>query len=397
MRKTEYDPIKTLIIILFLLLFLTDYSGSQGRDQHQNIVISEIGHIDTPEFARGVFVKGDIAYVTDMGAAMTVNNGLFIYNVSDPQNPTEIGHFYDGGRAHRIFVRDDGIVIIGDNIGGLEIINASDPYNPTKIGQFNGQYLNDFTIRGDLVYASDFLIGLRVIDISNLTHPTEIGRFDDLTRTQPIILHNNLVYVSDTNGMKILNVTDPSNITELAQYDYKVSDIQFVGNLAYMACSGHWTEPEGNGFKIFNITNPLNLVELGSFHDGGHPIDVEIIGDIAILSDMDEGIEVINVSNPSHPVKITQYYDGGNATNFQIIDDLIYVADGVDGLEILKIEGLPKISSSTSTISCTVTSSSSTATSETKDAPSFESFLIIIGLVLLRARRRKLRGKKDDI
>ncbi|MFW9993351.1 MAG: LVIVD repeat-containing protein [Candidatus Odinarchaeota archaeon] len=328
----------SILLAFFITTCLAGSAIPQGNSQE--ITLQEMGQIDTPGFARDVVIRevGStiLAYVADMGTAFgSTYGGLLIYNVSNPQHPKAMGSFYDGGRSHHIFFIEDDVALVTDNTGGLEIFNVSDPWNPDKISQFNANYINDLAVQGTIVFVTDFLDGVIALDVSNLTNPVEIGLFS-IEHVQPIKIIGNLAYVSGSNNLILLNIMDPTNITEVARYDLQVSRIQTTGNTAYMACSGSWLEP-ADGFKIMNITDPLNLEEIGSYHDGGHPIDLQVSGNTAFVSDGDEGIEVLDISNPSSIKEIAGYYDGGNATGIQVVGDLIFVADGPDGLEILRI------------------------------------------------------------
>ncbi len=380
--------ISFFLSLFVVILFSIRINHSISHIITEKYVLSELGQVDTPGYALDVAVVGDITYVTDMGSPSSEYGGLFIFNTSNPQNIIQIGHFFDGDRAHDLVVKED-IAFVADNTGGLEILNISNVAHPAKIAQFDGT-INNICITKNTVYATDWYNGLIIIDVNNLTHPTEIGRWNDIIYPQSVLVLNNLAYVGGTTSFIILNVSNPSNISKIAQYDYKVSKLQIKEDLAYLACTGMWSEPS-EGLRIFNISDPLDLIELGSFYDGGFAVDLHVFDNITLVCDVNDGIEVIDVSNPSLPVEITQYYDGGNATNFQIVDDLIYVADGVDGLEILKIEGLPKINSSMSTLDNSITASFSITTSEANDTPSFELIFIFFGVFVILT----LRGKKE--
>ncbi|MFX1253405.1 MAG: LVIVD repeat-containing protein [Promethearchaeota archaeon] len=328
MKRVKYFIASGIIFMFILNVSVVILVFSQSNNQE--ITLREIGQIDNSGFVRDVVVKDDIAYIADMAP----HGGLWIINVTNPQEPTNMGQFFDGGIAHHLFVDGD-VVFVADNIGGLEILNVTDPFNPTKIGQINGQF-NDLDVEGNIIYATDYLEGLYIFDVSNLTYPIELGRFEDVEMAQPVTIVDNLAYVTDNSGMNVLNVTDPSNITQLGQYAYNMSHIQINGDFAYLACSRSWLEKGDDGFKILDISN--NFTEIGNYTDGGKPVDLYVADDIAIIGDINDGIKVLDIHDPSNITKITHYYDGGDATDIQVVEDLIFVADGYDGLEILQME-----------------------------------------------------------
>ena len=48
-----------------------------------------------------------------------------------------------------------------------------------------------------------------------------------------------------------------------------------------------------NGFMIVNDNNLSNISKIAQFFDGGHANDVEVIGNIAYVTDMHDGLEII--------------------------------------------------------------------------------------------------------
>ncbi|MFX1512760.1 MAG: LVIVD repeat-containing protein [Promethearchaeota archaeon] len=362
-----------------------------------DIIIQEIGQIDTSGRVRDVVVIEDIAYVADMGVLpLGTNAGFLTIDVSNPSQPVKLGEFSDGGSAHHLFNNTEKeVVFIADNVGGFEVISISDPLNPTKIGHFNGHF-NDLDVKGDIVYTTDYFQGLVVLDVSNLTHPIELGRYTDLIPCQPIHVVDNIAYLTGTDVLHVLDVTDPTNITKIAQYDYKTSNIQIIENSAYMACK--------NGFFICDVSNPHEIVEIGSGLIGDYLIDIYVKGDISILSDRYNGIKILNISDPSNPTVITGYNDGGDSLDIYVVGDLIYVANGEDGLEILKISGLYETTTASSPSTTTPTSletiitdhsTNDISTTEEGDSPSFELLMVILGLIpFLNAKRRQKSKKK---
>ncbi|MFW9995470.1 MAG: LVIVD repeat-containing protein [Candidatus Odinarchaeota archaeon] len=376
MRKTGNLVVGITIAVLLLNMYLAGSANYQPDGQ--NIVLKEVGQVDTPGFARDVVVRDGIAFVADMGTATDTYGGFFTYNVSDPSNPTLMGHFYDGGRAHQVVLQDSGTVFVADNTGGLEIIDVTDPWHPVKIGQYDGGSINYFVVQESrYIYTADYTGGfVLILDAINQTHPVEIGRFS-VEHAELIAVNSNLAYVSYDSGLIILNVTNPANITELTHHEFDVKRIQFNGNIAYMVCSRSRFEP-ADGFKIMDFSDPFNPVEIGSYHDGGHPVDLHVSGNTAITSDLDDGIEVLNVSDTSNITEIAGYHDGGDASDIHVIGDLIYVADGADGLEIIRITYRE-------------------ATNSSKVASlGFDLFLVTIMLVsLLAVKRRKERRNSE--
>ncbi|MHA1960692.1 MAG: hypothetical protein ACW99U_10690, partial [Candidatus Thorarchaeota archaeon] len=75
------------------------------------------------DYARGVFVSGDYAYVADW------DDGLAVINISDPTNPGTPVYEDTRGLAYDVYVSGD-YAYVADLNTGLAVIDISDPTNP---------------------------------------------------------------------------------------------------------------------------------------------------------------------------------------------------------------------------------------------------------------------------
>ena len=75
----------------------------------------EVGSFDTIDYASGVYISGDYAYVAN-GV-----DGLWIIDVSRPEDPTDVGFFDTGGLALGVYVTGN-YVYVADGDDGLYIL-----------------------------------------------------------------------------------------------------------------------------------------------------------------------------------------------------------------------------------------------------------------------------------
>ena len=390
--KNNFCVVMLVIICLCLTLHPVSTFSSYSTD---SLSLTKIGQIDTVGQAYQTIIKDNIAFVTDIGRDTNPTGGLYIFNISDPTHPSQLSHFYDGGRSHQMVFFNDSILLIADNTGGLEIFDVSNLTNPIKIGNYVGaNYINGLAIRNTTAFATSFTDGVIVIDFSNFTFPVEISRFP-MTYKQPIILDNDVAFVSGLNDLSVLDISNVSSISEIKSYDYEISDFFINSSTALVTCSGSLLS-EAQGFKILNISNPLNITEVGSFNNGGHPVGLIPYNSFVFIADHDNCVEVLDISNPLHISQIADFFDGGNAFNIAIVEELVFVADGTNSLEILQIKNIhssPSSSSSTSpssssSPSSTTTFSTTTTSISPQTTPSF-SFLAIPILIILHPFLKK--------
>lgn len=98
----------------------------------------------------------------------------------------------------------------------------------------------------------------------------------------------------------------------------------------------------GVGFHVLDIADPAHPVLVGTYASPGWQNDIQIQGDLAILSNdlppdpnfptcetcgTFEGIELVDISNPAVPVRIIDLATDGGAHNATLIGSLVYVSN----------------------------------------------------------------------
>jgi hypothetical protein len=330
MKRIGLLLVSSFVIIALLnsnVVYFADAQPAQVLD------ITKIGHLGTAGLATSIQIQDDIAYVS------AGDSGLYIINVTDPENPTEIARYNESiADIHDIYV-DGNLIYIADYTAGLKILDISDVENLTLVGDFNdGGEVGALEICGSLAFLADFEDGLEIVNVTDPIHPQELEQYDtNINDIYNIEVNNNLAYVSDfisasERVLIILNISDIFSIEEIARYtiDGEIFSIDFVGDIAYMMCST-------GGVKIYNISDTNALVEIGSYYDGGNAVNSEFFKDYIVVADWGIGLEVLTVRDPSSITKVGYYFDGGSASDIKIVNDIIFVADGEDGLEILRI------------------------------------------------------------
>ena len=180
----------------------------------------------------------------------------------------------------------------------------------------------------------------------NGTHIVQIGRFDDGSgiETQEgmatdVFIKDDIAYLVDgSEGLEILDVSDPSDIQELGQIHNDVGSLYprkvFVSeDVAYLAV-------KFNGLKLIDVSDPTNPTKIGLYSNNCSILDVFILEDIAYVAAGENGVEILNISNPSNIVQISNYTDNYNnswSIDFNEQQNLLYVADRADGIEILDV------------------------------------------------------------
>jgi hypothetical protein len=161
----------------------------------------EVGFLDTPGQARGVFVSGAYAYVADY------NNGLRIVDVSTPSAPVEVGFLDTPHFAYGVFV-SGAYAYVADEFAGLRIVDVSTPSAPVEVGALDtpGSAWGVF-VSGDYAFVADGITGLRIVDVSTPSAPAEVGALATPGLAEGVFVSGDFIYLAANSGG--LLVIDP--------------------------------------------------------------------------------------------------------------------------------------------------------------------------------------------
>ena len=123
-----------------------------------------------------------------------------------------------------------------------------------------------------------------------------------------------------------------NNLTSLGNYNFDSSafNVALSNNIAYVAAGD-------NGLLLLNVSNPSKPTLLGSFATI-YVTDVAITGSTAWITSENEGVKAVNVSNAFSPTILGSYSAVGNAKSIVIAGNVAYVSDWENGLLLLSTQ-----------------------------------------------------------
>lgn len=297
----------------------------------------ELGQIDTGGYGYGVDVEGDFAYVIDH--ADSNPGGLVIIDVSDPNNPVELGSYYDSGIPWVVDVEDQ-IAYLGSMQNGLEIVNVSNPSSPVRIFHFQSTHsIVDVQLVGKILYLADWDEGMYILNVSNPSSPVLLNLinlsgacvFAEIVGTRAYLTD----HYDEYTGLVVVDVSDPSHPSYLGEY--APSGVDFwdpivKDDIMYVGDHSGGTKC----FHILDVSNPSQIQEVG-LYTKGIMTSFAIVDDLLFSANYEQGLEIYDINDPIDPKKIGRFDDGGAAYDVKVIGKIAYVADREDGLEIIEI------------------------------------------------------------
>ena len=141
-----------------------------------------LAHFDLVTYVHDAFVRNDTAYLN------CGDQGLFVYDFSDPTAPVLLGSlttYTDLGYNHSGWLSvDGGTYVFADESEGrrMKVCDVSDLSDIQVLGLFNSGEAetipHNLMLKDGLVYVSHYNDGLRIFDVSEPTVPVQVGYYD---------------------------------------------------------------------------------------------------------------------------------------------------------------------------------------------------------------------------
>lgn len=336
----QKKTIKSLFFIIFSLLSVNSIS-IMGIDYSASF--TEIGSIAPgADIINMRFIDNDLAFLGE------IYRGLAIYDITDANNCFELD-VYPLTFAHDIELDLERKLVYITASNGVNIFNFSNPNQLELLSVYKNYTTSTYIqLKGELLFVGAEDRGLQIVNVTDPNNPIMIDNWvDGVGHVGPIYILDDFAFVGiripNISGpptqidLKLLDISDPKNITHLSTVD---TGEGYDGG----APKAHnqdlvYFNDYSNGMKILNFSDPLNITVLGTYFDGGSINDVKLVdNEIAFIADDGEGLKVIDCSDPQNLVKIGSYHHQWRTLRAAVKDDRIYLATLEGGVRILTTE-----------------------------------------------------------
>ena len=294
--------------------------------------------------ARDVFVAGSYAYVTAQ------EEGLYIYDVSNPQLPTKVAERkpVEGESWNQAVVRNQTLYIASSTRGVL-VYELSDPKSPASPKVFpGGVHVSSLTFDGNWLYAASPAPNaeLLIMDATNPREPVIADRYY-VEQSNPrrgdlpweVVVRDNRMYVSHgTYGLIISDVTNPKSPALLGNYTYsgvysrKVALTTYGGTTVAFEASNVWD----TRLRVLDVSTPKVVTQMSEFKLRPEVSlgAMELAGTKLYLGYYQDGLRVLDVSNPNSLQQVGYFNTyresdtGRGASFYEGVTDVAVPGDG---------------------------------------------------------------------
>jgi photosystem II stability/assembly factor-like uncharacterized protein len=293
-----------------------------------------------------VAVSGGFAYVTD-GA----ESGLRALDLA----PSPDGHTWPTVRG-RAEVRWAGGYALRDGFAyvpawqeGLYVLDVRDPDNPVEVAHYADLgILEQIVLVGDRAYVVASYYGLVILDITEPGAPRILGELPLDGMDGGVAVRGEYALVTlDYEGQALaaIDVRDPEALREVGRVslDGHGRRVAVHGDYAYVAVLNWTSGLVRGGLQVVDVSDPEQPQDVGFLALPNGAFDVTVSGDYAFIAGDAAGVYVADLSDPAHPRLVGLAHPrlvgladtAGTASKVAVSEGQVYVADGAGGLLIL--------------------------------------------------------------
>ncbi len=299
-------------------IYVADWdSGLNIFEAGDSIGSAPVASFATSGQVEDIVVENDIAFVA------YGYSGLHIIDVSNPFNLQELCRVKFPVPVTHVQVQDKHVFVSNSN--GLYIYDISNPNSPNEIGWIEAN-CNNFTINNNLVYLYNEGAGLEIYDISDINSPVFIAGYPiNGYWCHDIKYLNGLVLLSigapPNSGLHTIDVRDIHNPTLLDFWDICYYTISIWNNSAYLLTA---STPSNSLYRL-DASNPDALEKSWVFECVGS--DFFIKDDLAYFTKRD--IYIFDMNQPDgQPNEIGYLPDlWYNSNEIYVDESHVYVND----------------------------------------------------------------------
>ncbi|MEZ4733353.1 MAG: hypothetical protein R3E79_40170 [Caldilineaceae bacterium] len=314
------------------------------------IGLQSIGQIDGDYTA--VMVSGTLAYLGG-------NNGLTIFDISQPTQPVTLTHLamaqpiQDLKVVSNLLYLAQGVydAFVYPVTGTVQIWDVQNPMSPVIRSSFpiSPEAPVAIDVVGAYAYVGASYAGpffqqstLYVLDVRNPSLPMLTQRLAQSDASIGDIAHtDDGLYLARyvAGGLDILTLTAPATPSVKRHIVTEAQAVAALNQQLYVASSNHFGEPTGGfqGLQIFQVADPAAPVALGRFQIAQQPTSVAINQSHIYLASSNL-LQVIDVTSPTIPSLLGATPLTGSPTTqgLQVQGDLVFVITRPTGLRILR-------------------------------------------------------------
>jgi hypothetical protein len=269
--------------------------------------IFDLGDPTEPRWISGLTMRSPVdAAASGNVAAICVDQGLQLLDISDPSNPIRKGFFTNACEGVALSGK---YAFLASKGGGIVVVDISTPENPVRAGGlFRSGQGHALRLVGDRCYVAN-RFSLEILDVSNPAMPVALGRLALPNWVFDVAISGKYAYVADgPGGLKVIDVNNATNPVVVAEVSTKsdTQSVEVIGNYVCVSTVRH-------GVQIFDITDPIHPTLAGCYRNltSEQPHGLCVVGNNLLVADYGRGVVALDLT-VSRAKRANGFYEYGN-------------------------------------------------------------------------------------
>ncbi len=345
------------IVVSYPYLYVILYT-LYGKEEKDKLYILDISNPTNPKILSHFLKEAENIWdVEPFGNYLYISgDSLWIFDISDPENPVEKGAYWPGWQGSAI---SDSLLLLSGWFAyywpsippaiwsAFQVADISNPEEPEMITQYTtGSGLLIAKVKGHLLGTCRWIesTGFQLFDIENPKFPKHLGFISSKALYNGLALSDSYAYVcyenrlgGDSGGIYIIDISSPPHLKIVGSYyGHGVpQDVEVSGSYAYLAASSCYL-PEGSlGLRVLDISNPQSPSLIG-YYKGNYRSLALSYPYLYMAKRYNYGIDIFDVSDPENPQKIGAYTKG-DIKDLETDGSYVYIIDTSDGTRAFRI------------------------------------------------------------
>ncbi|HMQ47175.1 MAG TPA: choice-of-anchor B family protein [Saprospiraceae bacterium] len=312
---------KKQLVLLFLISHYTAFSQSALNVE----LLAQVDRGDERYSGSWIYVAPDGKEYALVGA----KTGTAIYQMDDPQHIEELA-FIPGPVTNwrEITVVGDYAYVVTDAQGSDHAMHVIDltalPDTAVLINAYTATFTKGHIIQRDIFSDAPYVYvngttttnGVHILDVSDPWNPMEIGAYVPGYYIHDCHVRGDLLFAAAfyEGLVDIVDISDRSNPTLIGQFTDPGGNTHSISTTADLKYLFLADEQDGLPGRVFDISDLGNPQEVATYTANSASLvhNPYILGDFCFISHNTEGFRVLDIADPVLPVEVGFYdtYDG---------------------------------------------------------------------------------------
>ena len=261
---------------------------------------------------------------------------LFIFDLSNPADPIQLGPFLPSGV--RFVFPDQDLIYLQLSDLHFSVVDVSDYSAPKLLSTVENELVSIYApqqlpavLWKKNMYIGSANGGFQVMDISKSVSPTFISNVQGELIDWMMVQNDKLYTLSQQSNLSVYNLSNPSKPDIQNTFPIPGYQSLYPGNVGVLYALG------ANRLAVIDVGDSAKMRILAEYDLPFQPLNLVIMDQYLVVTTTDQGLWVIERPNNGNLNIVGHFFGPVNASKMVAYQDWLYVIDEDQGIWILRV------------------------------------------------------------